>query len=72
MITRLIILLIRIKLGLKSHEKFRFTNQKSKTDYYYFDSTSIIKVGAYIARLSNVSLNYLLSDDCSIVRVDES
>lgn len=72
MIIRLIIFLIRKKLRLKSHEKFRFINQKSKTDYYYFDSTALIKVEKYHAQPSNVSLNWLLNDYCSVVRVDES
>ena len=41
--TRLIIFLIRKKLGLKKYEHFRFTNQKDKQNYYYFTETSIIK-----------------------------
>lgn len=72
MITRLIIFLIRIKLGLKIGEKFRFTNQKSKTDYYYFDSTALMKSEKGNVQPSNVSLNWLLSDECSLIRVDKS
>lgn len=74
MITRLIIFLIRIKLGLRKYEKFQFTNQKSDYDKYYFTSTCIKKIEydkharSYI-RESSVSLNWLLNDNCEIKKV---
>lgn len=77
MITRLIIFLIRRKLGLAKYEEFRFNNQRSKRDKYYFDSTHLMKI-EYAGKEdfniceSNVSLNWLLNDGCSIVRVDKS
>lgn len=40
---RLIIFLIRKRLGLKKYERFTFDNQKSKFDEYYFTDTQLIK-----------------------------
>jgi hypothetical protein len=40
---RLIIFLIRIRLGLKKGQRFRFDNQKSKFDEYYFTDTELMK-----------------------------
>ena len=76
MIKRLIIFLIRIRLGLKKFEEFRFDNQKSKKDSYYFDKHSIMKIehrqdDVYV-RESSVSLNWLLSDYCKIHVSDEN
>ena len=63
---RLIIFLVRKKLGLKKFEKFQFTNQKSLDDVYFFSNDCIMKdTGISIIR-SNVSLNWLLDDRCEI------
>lgn len=68
--TRLIVFLIRKKLGLKKYEHFRFTNQKDKKNYYYFTRTKIMKnVDGLYNRQSNVSLNYLLSSECKLEKV---
>jgi hypothetical protein len=64
---RLVMFLIRKKLGLKKYETFQFENQKNKEDFYYFGKTKLIKHSRYI-RESNVSLNYLLSDQCKIIK----
>lgn len=71
MLNRLIIFLIRIKLGIKKHEHFRFDNQKSK-DVYYFTSTDLMKIwgfngGAY---KSGVSLSWLLDPECKIIKLE--
>lgn len=67
----LIINLVRKKLRLKRYELFRFVNQKkTNNDTYYFDKKRLVKVthvGMHIE--SGVSLNYLLSDECKIVRI---
>ena len=71
-VSRLIIFFIRKKLGLKKYEKFRFVNQKSKHDYYYFNGyNKLMKVMGCTGFVvySNVSLNWLLDDDCKIVKV---
>lgn len=66
---RLIIFLIRKRLRLRKYQRFRFENQKSPTDCYYFTSRHLMKVtaGGYM-RGSRVSLNWLLDDDCHITR----
>ena len=71
MINRIIIFLIRRKLGLKKNENFRFRNQNSLYDYYYFSDTNLMKVtyfkGKYKEPIkSSCSLNHLLSDECKI------
>lgn len=73
---RLIILLIRLKLGLKKYELFRFANQKSEENVYYFNNSTLMKASpmgkhGWFRRPSSVSLNHLLSDECEIVRVEE-
>lgn len=73
MIKKLILFLVRKKLGVKNYETFRFTNQKSDYDFYYFERNGLIK---YERRDSHgefkpagVSLNWLLSDDCEIRKI---
>lgn len=73
MLARLIVFLIRLKLGVKKLERFRFENQKSKSDVYYFGDNCLIKAkqGKYgiDIELSGVSLNWLLNEDCKITKV---
>lgn len=71
MLRRIIIFLIRKRLGLRKYEYFRFSNQKSPCDKYYFDETSCMKMIPLdgVIRPSNVSLNWLLSDECKIERI---
>ena len=66
MLRRLIIFLIRKKLGVKEYVTFRFTNQKSDTDFYYFTDCEMLKYenGYYVK--SNVSLNWLLDERCEL------
>ena len=66
MIRRLIIFLVRVKLGVKKYEVFRFSNQKSKEDYYCFTDAELLKTEKGIIRPSSVSLNWLLNDKCQI------
>lgn len=74
MIIKLIIFLIRIRLGLKKNEKFQFANQKSNMDVYYFTGSALMKheyQGRHMTvRPANVSLMWLLNDDCKIKKVD--
>ena len=71
---RLIIFLVRKKLGLKKGEHFRFANQASRYDTYYFTDDAVMK---HFIRLkgddikSSVSLNWLLDDECEIVKVED-
>lgn len=64
---RLILFLIRKKLGLKKGQKFRFTNQKSDA-YYFITSKKVWKQDKDGLSWSSVSLNWLLDDDCKIIK----
>ena len=65
---RLIIFLIRKRLGLKKCEHFIFTNQKTDAEYW-FTSTRLLKRENGVITRSGVSLNWLLNDTCTILRV---
>lgn len=74
LLTRLILFLIRIKLGVKKYEEFQFTNQRSERDYYYFGKRVFWKVefdeeGRPHSDHSHVSLNWLLDPECKIRKV---
>lgn len=62
---RLIIFLIRRRLGLKKYETFQFVGQKSDT-VYYFTETNVMKTYKGYTNLSGVSVNWLLDDKCEI------
>lgn len=70
MINRLILFLIKKKLGVKSYEKFRFVNQK-KPGVYWFNSTALLKqTGKHNpTEYSNVSINWLLDEQCKIIKL---
>lgn len=71
---KLIISLVRRYLGLKKYEGFKFVNQKSD-DIYYFGDDGVYKAYSYgpdyggSIKKSNVSLNWLLDDECDIQSV---
>lgn len=65
---RVVIFLIRKKLGLKKYEKFRFAEQKSNA-VYYFTEDNLMKYWRNQTMLSGVSLNWLVDKDCTIERV---
>ena len=72
---RFILFLIRIKLGVKKGQKFRFANQKNK-NIYYFTANELIKMPNGYGRVSRfekslVSVNWVLSDECRIEKIDE-
>lgn len=64
---RLIVFLVRKRLGLKKFEEFRFANQKT-TAIYFFTSTEVMKVTRFGTEPSGVSLNWLLNDECKICK----
>ena len=68
---RLILFLVRKRLGLKKYEYFQFTNQKSDAEYW-FANDGVYKrwKTAYGCGMkkSSVSLNWLLDDECEIVK----
>ena len=71
---RLIVFLVRLRLGLKKYEHFVFTNQNSNA-VYYFTEIGIVKKelnkGHWITRRSRVSLNWLLDPDCKVKPVQD-
>ena len=66
---RFILFLIRRKLGVRKFQAFRFVNQASPTEYYYFSKDELVKVYYRGERIkaSNASLNWMLHDDCKVV-----
>ena len=64
---RIVIFLVRKKLGLKKYEYFQFVGQKSNA-VYYFTEASVMKRWKDHTTLSNVSLNWLLDDECKITK----
>lgn len=69
---KLIVFLICKRLKLKTYEAFRFTNQRSQTDYYYFTETGVMKCASpiFAPEPSRVSLNWLLHDDCEVEKIE--
>ena len=72
---RLIIFLVRKKLGLKKGEHFRFVNQSSPYNTYYFTDDAVMKHFSHWKGSddvkSSVSLNWLLHDECEIMKVED-
>lgn len=64
MLNKLILFLIRRKLHLKKYQYFYFKNQANKLDRYYFYDDCIVKISPYELVRSNLSLNFLLSNEC--------
>ena len=71
MYNKLIIFFLRKKFGLKKYEAFRFVEQKSKVNAYYFTSTELLKedIENGVLRPSNVRLAWLLDERCQIKKV---
>ncbi len=66
MLTKLIVLLIRVRLGVKRGEHFKFVNQKKK-DIYWFTKTKLLKKTPEGWILpSKVSFNWLLDKECRV------
>lgn len=66
----LILFLIRRRHGLKKYQQFRFENQKSKTDVYYFGRDKIYKIEGCKTIDSSVSINWMLDENCKIIKLD--
>lgn len=67
---RIIWFLIRRKLGIKKYQKFIFTNQLSENTSYMISSDKIFKVQGNRLKHSDVSINWILSDECEIKVVE--
>lgn len=66
---RLILFLIRIKLGVRKNQRFKFANQKDNRNQYFITSKNVKKqwFGDGLITDSNVSLNYLISKKCEVI-----
>jgi hypothetical protein len=69
MLTRLIINLIRLRLGVRRYEKFRFDSQTSRVNYYFFTERMVMKHSDGYTTTSSVSLNWLLDPNCKVVKI---
>lgn len=69
MVKKLIIFLIRRKLGLRKYEGFQFTNQGTNCIYYFSDDTLLRENPNGYIRECHAGLNFLLSDECKIRKV---
>lgn len=67
---RIIWFLIRRKLGVKKYQKFIFTNQLSENTSYMISSDKIFKVQGNRLKHSDVSINWILSNECEIKVVE--
>lgn len=68
MLKKLIIFLIRKRLGLKKGETFQFVGQKTNAEYW-FESDFLAKYYENQYSESGVSLNWLLNDHCEIRKI---
>lgn len=67
---KLIIFLIRKRLGLRKYEQFRFENQNSIRDVYYFADEKLVKIeNGIFYKSSSVSLNWLLDSECRVIKL---
>lgn len=69
---RIIVWLIRTRLCLGIEEPFQFVEQNNKGEYYYFTKDKLMKYTPKydFRRESSVSLNWLLNDDCRIIKIE--
>lgn len=68
MINRIVLFLIRRKLGIKKFQEFQFANQKTDA-IYFFGHTGINKRWKGEEVPSNVSLKWILNDKCEIIKI---
>ena len=69
---KIIWFLIRRKLGVKKYQQFIFTNQLSENTSYMIGSDKIFKVQGNRLKHSDVSINWILSDECEIKVVQQN
>lgn len=62
---KLILFLVRRRLGIRKYEMFQFSNQKSGAVYYFADDR-VMKLWNGYCEPSGVSLNWLLDSECKI------
>ena len=75
-LNRASIYLLRKKFGLKKFQPFRFENQKSEHDFYYFTNWGIKKCEFTADKVitakivdSDVGFDWLINRDCRISKI---
>ena len=68
MLKKLILFLIRKRLGLKKNQMFQFAKQRNKLEHYWFGDDKLYKFehtedGNHIVD-AHVSLNWIIDDVC--------
>lgn len=68
-----ILKLIMKKLGVKDQEHFQFADQREEFVEYFFTNEAMMRFNPETNEIkeSRITLNYLLSDDCKIIRTRE-
>lgn len=68
-----ILKLIMKKLGVKDHEHFQFADQREEFVEYFFTNEAMMRFNPETNEIkeSRITLNYLLSDNCKIIRTRE-
>lgn len=66
-ISKIILALVRFKIGVRKYEYFKFSNQKT-TDLYFFAEDGLVKDCGFGIKKSDVGFNFLLSEECKIVK----
>lgn len=66
-----ILKLIMKQLGVKKGEHFQFADQREEFVEYYFTDEAMMRADTKTGEVkeSRTTLNYLLNDNCKIVRV---
>ena len=66
-----ILKLIMKQLSVKNGEHFQFADQREEFVEYYFTDEAMMRVDTKTGEVkeSRTTLNYLLSDNCKIIRV---
>lgn len=65
---KLIIFLIRKRLGLSKYESFKFDNQGRDNDaVYFFNEYALMKNNGRTIHESHVGLNYILSNKVNVI-----
>ena len=68
---KLIVFMIRKRLGLKENEIFQFENQIGRGVVFYFSKTNLVEIAHGNIRPSDISLNMLLGDRCNIKKLGD-
>lgn len=66
---RFVIFMVRMRLGLKKYQWFKFANQINPGEYYFNDTHLMKHIHGNVEE-SGASLNWLLDPECKIVKME--